>query len=413
MDGYFRKTVKGVGWVGGGRVVLRSIGVLKIIILIHFEILTKAQFGVYGIATMVLALLELLTESGVGVFLIQEKEEINKYINTAWVISIFRGILISTLIILATPLVVAFFKSSDSYPLLMLVALIPLVRGFINPSVVKFQKELKFNKDFLYRSLTYFTEFVFSVSLAIITRSPIALIVGLLISAVVEVVISFILVGPRPEFRFSMVQVKKILHKGKWVTGFGIFDYIFTQGDNIAVGRMLGEAPLGVYDNAYTLSMSPITEVVGVLYQVTFPIYVKISKEKGRLLRAFWKTFVTSSVFVTILSLGVFLFAKQIVLILFNASWVEAIPVIQVLCFVGLVRGLTLSVNSLFMALGKQKYVSVITFVNMFGLLITIVPLVSRYGLVGAGVSALVGTIIAIPIELYYFMKVARELRND
>ncbi len=413
MDGYFKKTIRGVGWVGGVRIVLRSIGVLKIIILVHFAILSKAQFGIYGIATMVLALLELLTESGINVFLIQEKEEINKYINTAWVVSIFRGVLIAGLIVLFTPLVVSFFHSPYSYPLLMLVAVIPFIRGFINPSVVKFQKELMFNRDFLYKSLTYLTEFIFSVSIAIITRNPIALIIGLIVSAVVEVIISFVLAHPRPVFKFDLDQVKKILRRGKWVTGFGIFDYVFTQGDNIAVGRFLGEAPLGVYDNAYTLSMTPITEIVGVIYQVTFPVFVKISAEKKRLLAAFGRTFVVSSIFVVLLSMGIFLFARPIVLILFNSTWVDAIPVIQVLCFVGMVRGITLSVNSLFMALEKQNYVTVTTFASMTGLLVTIVPLVARYGLIGAGFAALIGTIVAIPVELYYFVKVSKELRND
>ncbi len=413
MDGYFRSTVRGIGWTGATRVFLRAIGFLKLIALAHFEVLTKAQFGVYGIATLVLAFLELLTEAGINVFLIQEKEEVNKYINTAWVISVIRGVIISALILVSTPLVVAFFKSPSTYQLLILVAFVPLIRGFINPSVVKFQKELVFNKDFFYKSAIYLTEFVFSLSLAIITRSPVALIIGLLISAVVEVIMSFLLVGPRPRFAFDKKQARTILHRGKWVTGFGIFDYFFTQGDNIAVGRILGEASLGVYDIAYTISMTPITEIVGVFYQVTFPVYVKIIKDKGRLLRAFWRTFSVSSILVIGLSLGIFVFAKQIVYTFLNPTWVDAIPAIQMLSFVGMVRGLTMSVNSLFMALQKQRYVTVITFVNMLGLFVTIIPLVSRYGLVGAAVSALAGTIIAIPVELYYFMKVTRELRND
>ena len=38
------------------------------------------------------------------------------------------------------------------------------------------------------------------------------------------------------------------------VTGFIVLDCLFTQSDNIVVGKLLGTASLGIYRMSYTLS---------------------------------------------------------------------------------------------------------------------------------------------------------------
>jgi len=93
--GYFKDAVKGLSWMTAFRVLYRLIGVARIAIIAH--ILTPFSLGVFGIVTIVLGFLEIITETGINIFLIQEKDDINGYINTAWVVSIVRGLLISLL----------------------------------------------------------------------------------------------------------------------------------------------------------------------------------------------------------------------------------------------------------------------------------------------------------------------------
>ncbi|MEJ2348128.1 MAG: oligosaccharide flippase family protein [Patescibacteria group bacterium] len=63
--GYFKDTVKGVSWVGAFRGVTRVIAFGKTAILAR--VLIPAQFGLFGIATLILAFLEILVETGVNV----------------------------------------------------------------------------------------------------------------------------------------------------------------------------------------------------------------------------------------------------------------------------------------------------------------------------------------------------------
>src|SRR3989344_9285412 len=148
--GYTKEAIKGVSWLGAFRLFARVLSFLRTIIVAR--ILSPSQFGVYGIATLLLSLIEILTETGINVFLIQKKDDIDRYINTAWIVSIIRGLLISIVIISSARFVSDFFRNPEVFPLLMLIGVVSFIRGFINPSVVKFQKELNFNKEFYYRS---------------------------------------------------------------------------------------------------------------------------------------------------------------------------------------------------------------------------------------------------------------------
>jgi lipopolysaccharide exporter len=86
--GYFRNAVKGVVWMASLRGSTRAIAYVKIAILAR--LLGPEEFGIFGIASLVLALLEILTETGINAYLIQEEGKIKKYLNTAWVVSIIR-----------------------------------------------------------------------------------------------------------------------------------------------------------------------------------------------------------------------------------------------------------------------------------------------------------------------------------
>lgn len=401
--GYLKDTIKGLSWMTAFRVLYRVIGVIRIAIIAH--LLSPYNIGLFGIVTIVLAFLEILTETGINIFLIQEKEDMEGYIDTAWVVSMVRGTLIALLIVATAGPISSFFNSPGSKILLYIVALVPFLRGFINPSVVKFQKDLLFHKEFAYRILVFTVESIVSVLGVIILRNPYGLVYGLVAGAVFELVYTFVVARPWPKLKFDKVKSGHVINQGKWVTLFGIFDYLYTQSDNIVVGRLLGVAPLGIYDNAYTISTSPLTEIGTVFYTVTFPVFSKISGDAARLKSAFIKNTLLNFVLMSAAGVFVFIFAAPIVHILFGNGWDAAIPVVKLLSILGVVRGVALSTGSLLIAKEKQKYSAVITFVSMLGLWVTIIPLVHLYGIIGAGISAIIGTLISLPFTIYFVNK--------
>lgn len=402
--GYTKQAFIGISWMSAFRVISRIIATGRGVLLAR--ILTPAQFGVFGIASIILSFLEILTETGINIFLIQEKNDINKFISSAWLVSILRGVLICVAILISTPLITDFFSMPELHRFLMLISLVPLIRGFINPSIVKYQKELEFKKEFWLRIAIYSFDSVTSIILTIMLADAIGFVWGLIAGTILEVILSFMFFKPWPSLKFEFNLMKLIVNRGKWVTAYGIFNYIAREGDSIVVAKLLGATPVGIYKMGYSLSTLPISEISDVVNKVTFPVYSKISAEKERLLKAFKKTLLAVSVPIVILSLIIFFLPRSFFEILLSPKWGDIVTIIKILVIYGMLRGISGLSSSLFLALGKQNFVAGMTFTRFFILAVTIIPLTSTFGIIGASFSALLSAFLELPLIGFYIFKI-------
>ena len=404
--GYSKKFLTGISWLWALNLSSKAVSFLTSILIAR--ILTPSEFGVYGVAILVMALLEILTETGINVVIIQEKNNLEKYINSAWIVSIIRGLVIFLLILLLAPVVSSFFNADEILNLMVIISLVPLLRGFINPAEIKFQKDLNFHKEFLYRFVILVFGFIVALIFLTLTQSVVSLALGLIASSLLQIFLSFQFISPKPRLSIEKGYFSKILNKGKWVTLSGIFNYLFHNFDNIVVGRLLGTYSLGLYEMAYKISMLPITGIADVISKVTFPVYSKIADDKKRLRNAFIKTLI--SVSLIILPFGVILisFPKEIVEITLGSKWLGMVEVLRILVIFGVIRAISGLSSALFLSVGKQKYVTIVTLVSIIGLALTVVPLVINLGIFGAGLSALVGSLVALPFMIYFSVKILK-----
>lgn len=405
--GYTKDAIKGVSWITLLRISTRVITFVRLAIL--GRLLTPAQFGFFGIATLLLSLLEILTETGINVFLVQEKKDIKVYLNSAWVVSIVRGIILALIIIILSPFIVSFFNAPDAYITVLLMAVVPFIRGFINPAIITYQKTLLFHKEFLLRFIVFLVDVVAAICFAFITRDATSFVYGLIVSAVVEVVLSYAMIPLWPKLEFNFIQMKHIIKRGWWVTLTGIFLYFADNGDNIAVGRILGSGALGMYQIAYKFSTLPISEITSVVNQVVFPVYARFSEDKKRLWKAFIKVTALSSVGAIVLGGCIYIFAQPILLLFMGDQWLAAVPVIQVLAVYGIMRAIFGNFPPLFLSVGKQNYAAQMTFFRLAGLAVSIIPFVTHFGMLGAGYAMLLSMFFEIPVIGYFTYRIFKK----
>lgn len=401
--GYTKQTIKGISWIGAFRIVTRIISFARTALLAR--LLTPRDFGVFGIATLVLSFLEIVTETGINIILVQKKESINEYINTAWVTSIIRGVLISIFIIILTPFIAGFFNDSSAILMLYIISVVPLIRGFINPSITKFIKDLEFKNEFMYRTSIFFVESVVSLGIVFYSQSVIGLAVGLICGAFFEVILSFIVVRPRPQFIFDKDKFFDVLGKGKWLTATGIFQYLYQNIDDVVVAKMVNVSTFGMYDIAYRISMLPITEISDVIGRVTFPVFVHMNTEIERLKKAFLKSFVLTAVIVIPIGLIFYIFSKEIVLLFLGSQWIQVSEILKVLALFGVIRALTQTAVPVLYALNKQDIMTKLSIMNFLIIAIVIFPAVSAYGVIGAAYAAVISHLLAVPYLIYILKK--------
>ena len=401
--GYTKETFKGLTYQSILRVAIKIIGLVKVVLIAR--ILGPDKFGIFGVATLVLALLETATDTGINVFLIQENEHYKKYLNSAFIISILRGILIAVTIVLLNPLIKKFFNIESTTYIFQLAALVALLRGLVNPSVVKFQKDLRFDKELILRLFLYTIDALFSLYFTFKYQVAEGLFIGILIGVLFEIFLSWIFIKPRAKLFFDLSELKYVASRGKWITLIGIFNYLFHNIDDIFVGKILGLYSLGIYQLSYKLSTVPIYETGEIFGRVTFPVYTKIAEDRQRLKKAFMKITLTISLIVIPFGLFLILFAKDIVYLVLGNKWLEAVPVIRLLALFGIIRSISGSIAPLFYSIKKQEYVLNTILIGLFTLIIFIYPLIKYFGLNGSAIATIIATIFTFPLIIKYFKK--------
>jgi len=393
--------------MGGLRGIVRGFGFVRVAILAR--VLSPKDFGVYGVASLVLAFLEILTETGVNVFLVQKKDNFQKYLDTAWIISITRGFVISLTLFFVAPLIAGFFTSPESSNIIRLIALVPLIRGFINPSIISYLKDLQFSKEFRLRSSVYVFDGTMAIIFSLILRNPFGIVIGIIAGVLLELVLSYVFVKPHPSFTFNLNHAKEIVAKGKWVTLSGIFNYLAQNGDDIVVARILGNTPLGFYQVAYKISTLPLTEVSEAVGKVTFPTYTKDNEDKRVLRSNFTHTSIIVFSLVLVFGILLYLFPDIVIKVVLGEKWLSAVAVLKVLAIFGVVRSGVGLCYSLFLAVGRQDVVAKICLAQFIVLAIFIFPMTRNFGILGAGYSAIISSIIPLPIVFYYLNKIFKD----
>ena len=189
-----------------------SIVLLLLLTVILARLLTPAHFGIVGVFLILSSGLESFTNTGFNKALIQRKEVKKVYLDTAWTVSIVRGIILFTAIFFGGSLVVELLNTPKALPVIRVLGLTMLIQGFNNTGIIYFSKNLDFFKQFLLKGIPLLANFIVSVPLAFILRNEWAIAYGMLASSIVLLLFSFVLHPYRPRLRFNFEEFKLLFH---------------------------------------------------------------------------------------------------------------------------------------------------------------------------------------------------------
>ena len=387
------RVVKSGFWVFALRITDRLFYLTRLIILAR--ILSPHDFGLLGIAMLAMLTLENFSQTGFQVALIQKKENIEDYLNSAWTIGILRGVVLFSILYFIAPYVAVFFNVPPAKPVIQVIGLSILLQAFTNIGIVYFQKELQFNKQFVYQLSGSLADFIVAVSTALILRSVWALVFGLLAGNLIRLIASYFIHPYRPHISFDMRKAKELFAFGKWILGSSILIFLITQGDDIFLGKLLGATMLGFYQMAYRISNMPSTEITSVISQVIFPAYSKLQHDIRRLREAYLRVLqVTTFLSFPIAGL-IFVLAPDFTKIFLGEKWMPMVPVMKVLVFAGLVRSIASTSGRIFYAVGKPKIDTKLQIVRLFVLAALIYPFTLKWGIMGTSLVVFLSILIS------------------
>ncbi len=388
-----KTVVRGGIWVFSLRITTRGLGFIRTIILAR--LLAPEDFGLLGIAMLAILTLETFSQTGFQAALIQKKENLESYMNTAWTVSAIRGIVLFLALFFSAPLIAEFFNSPQAMWVVRAIAVSTVLTGFRSMGIVFFQKELRFDKLFIYELSATLADLSVAIFLAFVLRNVWALVWGGLAGHFVRLLMPYMIHPYRPQIEFKKEEFQELFGFGRWVLVSSILGLLITRGDDIFVGKMLGVAALGFYQMAYMLSNLPATEIAHVFDQVAFPAYSKLQDDLPKLREAYLKALQVTAFISIPLAGGIFILAPEFTRVFLGEKWIPMIPAMQVLAFAGLVRSITATTGSVFVAVGKPKIETRWQIVRFSVLIALIYPFTTEWGILGTSIVVLLSIFVS------------------
>lgn len=379
----------------------RSIGVISTVILAR--LLPPADFGLVAMASVLLVMVQAITEFGFDVALIQKQNTDRSHYDTAWTFKVIFGVSSAALLVaLAWPMA-DFYSEPRITPVILALSIGVFLRGFENIGIVNFRKEFNFNREFQFFSSIKFAAFAVTIISALILRNYWALVFGTVTSRIMGLMLSYAMHDYRP--RFSIAARRELFSFSIWLFLNNILLFIRTRGADFIVGRILGPKSLGLFTIGSEIASLPTTELIAPINRAIFPGYSRISDNLARLREAFLNVFSVIAIVAIPAATGIAAISKTAIPVLLGSKWLEAIPLVHTLAFVGLLTSLHSNTGVAYIALGKPRIHVMLQTISALILLPAAVILAQRVGIVGVAYAYLLANGTTFVINIFIAVK--------
>jgi len=328
------------------------------------------MFGVMAIVNIVITGLVMFSDLGIGPGVIQnEKNTSQKFLNTAWVMQIVRGVILwSVAGVISIGLVLAsdtgFFAPGSVYlseylpEAIVLTSLSAIIQGFNSTKILVLSRQLVVGRLALIEVTSQFFALLVVILWASFRPEIWALVAGNLTSATVYMVLSHkALPGDKNSFSWDQDSFRSLFSFGKWIFVTSIVTFLATNYQQFALGYYFDASKLGVFSIALFLCTAVTTIGSKISHTVLFPGFSEINRLDPKALKGhYYKSRIYLHTCLFLLGGIVIIWSPTIVDVLYDVRYKEAGNILQILMFGTLILFYTLPSGSCLMATKKLNY---------------------------------------------------------
>ncbi|MBK1641131.1 hypothetical protein CKO12_04435 [Chromatium okenii] len=338
------------------RYLLIVISLLSNILLAR--LLTPEEIGLYSVSLAVIGIAQVLRDFGVGNYLIQEKNLTEAHIRTAFGFTLVIGVVLFFVTFFVAPSVAQFYNDMRIAQTMRISSLNFLVMPFCTISLSLLRRDMAFKQIMVVSLLAAFVGFCVTVSLAYAGFGANSIAVGAVATNIATGITAWLVRSKRQLLLPSFSEWHVILNFGGQNTLAGIVTTIAMDINDLALGKILGFAPVAMYSRAQGLMNLFHRDVMTAVKGVAFPAFAKAHRD-GESLE---ENYIKSVTVVTVIAWPFYgftaLYALELLRLLFGSQWDEAAPLVPIFCLAGAVVVTSSLVLSAIMATGRIDLVT-------------------------------------------------------
>jgi teichuronic acid exporter len=325
-------------------------------LLVVVRVLAPSDFGIVAMSGAFYSFLRLAGEFGIPVTIMTLRDLTEDEIAQLHSVAVLLGVAAFLFACICAWPVSYFFKTPRLVPVIIVscLSLIPLSLRSVPEGLMS--KELRFKPISWFNAIRDITAALTTVTLALLGFTYWALVAGNLLSVTLRS--ALILGASRQRFAWPKFAAVKRPLLFSWHVLVSVFSWsAYNTLDNVTVGRVLGQASLGFYGMAWTLSNMPLEKVVSLVTTIIPSYLAKVQKEPAAL-RRYLHTLTEALALATFpATIGLALVARELVPIALGRKWDGMIVPLEILCLYTAFRSIEALLPKILTAVGNARFV--------------------------------------------------------
>lgn len=301
------------------------------------RLLTPAEFGIYAVVNAVVAIFAAsFQEFGGANYLIQKENLTDRDTRTAFTVTVCISIALALILVVFGKAFVVFFKQSGLDTGMAVAALNFLLTPFSVVISALLRRQMAFGKLALCSLIANSVGAAVSIVLAVLNFSFMAPIWG---GVAMNLVLTILLVTTSHNIRIfkpSLWNCSDVLKFGMYSGGVSLINVFYNLSPQLLLGRILDFSAVGLYSRAIGVTQV-FDKLVG---QVLGPVIMPAIFAENRAGTGLRKIYLDSVTLLSAVQWPALTFlaimAHPIILIWLGSTWLEIVPLVQLLCIANL-----------------------------------------------------------------------------
>jgi O-antigen/teichoic acid export membrane protein len=381
------------------------------------RILGPNAYGLIGMITVFSGFANLFIDFGFSSAIIYDPKLTAEKTSSVFWFNLFIGVFVYLIFFLVSPLLASFYGVQELSNLTRVVTVSLIFNSLSGVPNSLISKSISFKEKVQAGWISTILSYIIGFILAFKGYGVWSLVTQSLVFSFVNLVLIWRIAKFLPKNHFSLSDIKSLVSYGGGIAGTNLFGYLTRNLDNLLIGKLLGEASLGIYSKSYSLMMLPIKNISSVFTKVLFPAFSKIQNQREKIAFYYLKTTKLIALITFPLMFGLFSVASEFVLIFLGPNWVDAIPIVKMLSLLGAIQSVLTLNGVVYNSLGKSVTAFKVTLILNLVLIPSWIIGIKLNGLNGLALAyLLIGSLGSIPILTkalsYINLTVLNQLKN-
>jgi O-antigen/teichoic acid export membrane protein len=349
-----RATARRGGRLGLASGLVEQLGSIVATVVLA-RLLSPRDFGLLAAANIVITLLVVFTQFGLGPSVVRRRSATPREVSTLFWAAVFLGLATGAIAALGSRAFAAAVGEPDAAPYLAVLGVPFLLRMTYGVPRGLLQRRLRFGALYATEVAAALVYTVAQIALAWLDAGAWAVVIAQILSGVIALILFITFSGFRPQLHFDKRVLREEASFSLGLLSTSALIWLSKNVDYWYVSRTEGAAALGLYFVAFVLPNILRQRLTWATTDVLFPVFRRVVDDRRRLLAAFEQAQRLHLYAGLPVMVGITVLATPIVRLFFGTRWLEAATPMRLLALAAAVDLTTVAPWLVLMATGNTK----------------------------------------------------------